>query len=257
MDLMTVLVLVGAGLSGGVLSGMVGGAGIITFPALLTIGMPPVVATATNMAAFTPPNLVAAMADRDRLPRFDLTFGLIVLCSIAGALAGALLLLLTPTRMLEVLIPILLGTATVIFACSRRIGDWMQERSLARHGRELRQDLSSVPLMLPVSIYGGYFGAGAGVMMFAVLSIWKAGDLRAANVTRNLVMSLNSLGAVALYAWMGRIEWLPMLVLMAGAMVGSFAGGRIFRIAPPEVMRIVIIATGTVLTLVYVWKYWF
>jgi uncharacterized membrane protein YfcA len=252
-----VLLLVGAGLAGGVLSGLVGGAAIITFPALLAVGLSPLVATATNLAAMTPPNYLAALADHGRLPRFDLTFSLVVLCSILGALFGAILLLLTPGRLLEMLVPVLLGIATVIFAYSRRISDWVRARAMARHGHVGRADLSSVPIMLPVSIYGGYFGAGAGVMMLAVLSIWSGGDYRTANVTRNLVMSLNSTGAAALFIYQGRVEWKPMAVLMAGALIGSLVGGRIARVARPEIMQVVVIAMGCLLTGVYTWKYWF
>jgi uncharacterized membrane protein YfcA len=257
MDLLSALMLLGAGALGGVLAGLVGGASLVTFPALLAAGLPPVTAAASNLAAITPANLIAVFTDRSQLPPFDRGFAGLVLASIVGALIGAALLLLTPQRAFEVLVPLLLGFATVLFAYSARITKWLRERGLRRHGREPQLAVTSIPMLLPVAVYGGYFGAGVGVLLLAVLSVATAGDYRSANVIKNLVTGINTTAAVIYLAAFGLVSWAPTLVMMAGALVGGLMGGHLGRIAPPHIMRFVVVAMGVLLTVAYAWRYWF
>jgi uncharacterized protein len=116
MDLLHGVLLVAAGIAGGIIAAIVGGAAVITFPALLAAGLPPVMATAANTAALTPGLFLAAIYDRSQLPPFDRSFVAVALASIVGALIGAMLLLLTPERVFSALVPVLLGFATVLFA---------------------------------------------------------------------------------------------------------------------------------------------
>jgi len=257
MDLSTAAILGAAGLAGGTLSSMVGGAALITFPALLAAGLSPLTATASNMVALTPGNFIAALTDRTQLPRLDRAFVGLVVASLAGAAFGAALLLVTPARMFEILVPLLLGFATLMVAFGDRISQWVRARAMARHGREPTVRITSVPILLPVSIYGGYFGAGVGVLLIAVLSIVTAGDYRAANVTKNLVTSLNSFVASAMFAAQGIVSWPAALLMMGGALVGGLIGAQIARHAPRDIMRVVVIIVGCLLTAVYAWRYWF
>lgn len=257
MDLSTAAILGAAGLAGGTLSSMVGGAALITFPALLAAGLSPLTATASNMVALTPGNFIAALTDRTQLPRLDRAFVGLVVASLAGAAFGAALLLVTPARMFEILVPLLLGFATLMVAFGDRISQWVRARAMARHGREPTVRITSVPILLPVSIYGGYFGAGVGVLLIAVLSIVTAGNYRAANVTKNLVTSLNSFVASAMFAAQGIVSWPAALLMMGGALVGGLIGAQIARHAPRDIMRVVVIIVGCLLTAVYAWRYWF
>jgi uncharacterized membrane protein YfcA len=257
MDLSNAAMLGAAGLAGGTLSSLVGGAALITFPALLAAGLPPLTATASNMVALTPGNFIAALSDRTQLPKLDRAFAGLVVASLAGAAVGAALLLVTPVRMFEVLVPVLLGFATLMVAFGERISQRIRVRAIARHGREPTVKITSVPVLLPVSIYGGYFGAGVGVLLIAVLSIVTAGDYRAANVTKNLVTSLNSFVASALFAVQGIVNWRAALLMMGGALVGGLIGAQIARHAPRDIMRVVVIAIGCLLTVIYAWRYWF
>jgi uncharacterized membrane protein YfcA len=135
-------------------------------------------------------NFVAALADRAQLPPFNRAFVGLLAASLGGAVFGAVLLLATPSRMFEVLIPVLLGFATVLFAFSGRVTEWFRARAQKR-GREWKMSVTSIPLLLPISVYGGYFGAGT--LLLGVLSIATGGDYRSANVAKNLVSSLNTL----------------------------------------------------------------
>jgi len=257
MTLPTILLLFATGIFGGVMASMVGGASVITFPVLLATGLPPVVATASNLVAVSPGNFLAALADRSQLPSFNRAFVGLIVASVLGAFVGAVLLMATPARLFEVLIPLLLGFATVLFAFSRRITGWLRARALKRGGQEPRMSVTSIPMLLPVSVYGGYFGAGVGVLLLGVLSIATGGDYRAANVAKNLVASLNTLVASIWFITHGAISWPPTLSMMGGCLIGGYCGAQLARIAPQPVMRVVVVLVGAALTAAFAWRYWF
>src|SRR5688572_2192647 len=115
MPLTDIPLLIAAGLVGGTISALVGGAALVTFPALLATGLPPLIAAPVNLVALTPGNFFAALSDRTQLPPFDRSFIGLVAASLVGAAIGAALLLMTPERTFEILVPLLLGFATVLF----------------------------------------------------------------------------------------------------------------------------------------------
>jgi uncharacterized membrane protein YfcA len=249
--------LVAAGIAGGTISSLVGGAAIVTFPALIAAGLSPVVATATNLVALCPGNFLAALYDRTRLPPLDRAFVALVVASLVGAAFGAVLLLLTPERMFAAFVPALLGFATVLFAYAGRISEWLRTRAAARGAPGSPRWGHSAAALLPVSVYGGYFGAGVGVLLLGVLSVGTNGDYRSANVTKNLVTSLNSLVASLVFMAQDRVSWPATIAMMAGALVGAFIGARIAQVVPREVMRVVVVAMGALLTAAFAWRYWF
>jgi uncharacterized membrane protein YfcA len=257
MTLHTILILIGTGVIGGLMASLVGGASVITFPVLLAVGLSPVVATASNLVAVSAGNLLAAFTDRARLPPLNRAFAGLVLASVLGALIGAVLLLATPARMFEQLIPLLLGFATILFAFAGRITQWMREPAKRRGRHEWRMSVTSVPLVLPISVYGGYFGAGAGTLLLGVLTIATEGDYRRANVTKNLVSSLNTVAASAWFISHGAVSWPQTLVMMVGCLVGGFSGAHLARVVPQQAMRVLVVAIGALLTAVFAWRYWF
>jgi uncharacterized membrane protein YfcA len=257
MTLLDTALLIGAGLVGGTLSAVIGGAAVFTFPALLATGLPPVNAAACNMAAMVPCNFVAAVSDSTQLPRFDRAFVWLLAASTAGAFAGAMLLLLTPERMFAALVPLLLGFATLLFAFSARLGAWLRARADAIVARDPRASSHSIGALVPVSIYGGYFGAGVGVMLLAVLSVGTRGDYRAANVAKNLVTSLNSVVAAAVFIVQGLVVWPQTLAMMAGAFAGGLLGSWLARSLPRRLMRVAIVIVGALLTALFARRYWF
>jgi uncharacterized membrane protein YfcA len=250
------LLLFGAGLAGGIVTAIVGGASLITFPALLAAGLPPIAANASNTVALTPGNLVAGFADLERLPRWDRSFlGLMGVC-VAGSVAGAVLLLVTPEKAFTAVVPLLIGFATILFALSGRIRRWIVSRAAASGGHPASSDGLRLLLFAPVAVYGGYFGAGLSVLLLALLSVSRTDEFRAANVMKNLLSGLTSFVAVVVFVFQGIVAWAPTLVMMAGAAVGGFLGGRLARILHPDLLRWTVISVGTVLTAVYAWRYW-
>lgn len=252
MDGLSGLMLFGAGLAGGVVTAVVGGASLITFPALLTAGLPAIVANASNTVALTPGNLMAGLADVERLPRWDRSLvGLMVVC-VTGSVAGAALLLLTPEKAFTTVVPLLIGFATILFALSGRIRLWILSRKpAATTGPGL-----GALLFAPVAVYGGYFGAGLSVMLLALLSVSRTDEFRTINVLKNLLSALTSFVAVGVFVFQGVIAWPPTVVVMAGAAIGGFLGGRLVRVVSQDVMRWTVIAMGTILTALYAWRYW-
>jgi len=257
MDFTSTALLGIAGLVGGTIASLAGGAALITFPTLLAVGLTPISAIATNITALTPGSLVAALSDRTQLPPVDRGFVGLILASVIGAGIGAALLMLTSNRVFEILVPLLIGFATILFAYGERISAALRARSLAKHGREPEIKLTSIPMLLPVSVYGGYFGAGLGVLLVAVLQLATSGEYRPANATKNLVAALNGTVAAFVYAVQGSVNWPAALTMMCGALIGSVIGARIARYAPREVMRYVVTLIGAALTGVYAYRYWF
>jgi uncharacterized membrane protein YfcA len=257
MDGPTILLLFITGIGGGVMAAMVGGASVVTFPVLLATGLDPVVATASNLIAVSPGNFFAALADRSQLPPFNRGFVGLIVASVLGAFIGGGLLLATPARLFEVLIPLLLGFATVLFAYAGRIVETLRARARARGGAEPRMSVTSLPMLVPVSIYGGYFGAGVGVLLLGVLSIATGGDYRSANVAKNLVTALNTFAASLIFIGLGAVAWPQTLLMMAGSLIGGWCGAHFARVVPQSVMRIVVVVVGALLTLAFAWRYWF
>lgn len=254
MDGTSVLVLFAAGLAGGVVTAIVGGASLITFPAMLAAGLPAIIANASNTVAMTPGNLIAAVADLERRPRWDRSFVGLVLVCVGGSIAGALLLLATPAAAFTAIVPALIGFATLLFGLAPRIRAWVEwrrrGRARARHGG------ATLALFVPVAVYGGYFGAGMSVMLLALLSVSRGDDFRAANVLKNLLSGLTGLVAVVIFIQRGVVDWAPTLAMMAGALAGGFLGGRLVRVLPPPLVRWIVIVVGSVLTVIYAWRYW-
>jgi uncharacterized membrane protein YfcA len=253
MDLLHILFLIGAGVGGGILAAIAGGAALVTFPALLAAGLSPVVATAVNITALTASQFLAALYDRSQLPPLDRSFAVMVLVSVAGSLIGAALLVITPERTFVLLVPLLLAFATVLFAFAGRIASWLAVRTAAADGKPRH----SLAALLPVSIYGGYFGAGVGVLLLGVLSVGTRGHYRSANATKNLVVSLNAVAAMIIYTSQNIIVWPATLVLMAGTLAGALIGARIAQVMPNAAARSLIVGLGVALTAVFAWRYWF
>jgi uncharacterized protein len=255
MDFLHIAFLLLAGIVGGVISTLAGGAAVITFPALLATGISPVFATATNMAALVPGNFLAVLYDRAQLPPLGRSFLALVVTSVIGAVAGGLLLLVTPERVFETLVPLLLGFATILFAYAGRISSWLRERALTR-GEGSHNWTRMISWLLPVSIYGGYFGAGLGVLVLGVTSVATDGDYRSANVTKNLVVSINSAVVSAFFAAQALVVWPQALAMMAGVPAGAMLGVRIARILPNTVARSLVVVIGALLTIAFAWRYW-
>ncbi len=196
MTLFTAALLLGAGVLAGLLASIIGGAAVVVYPAMIMAGVPPQAAAVSNLVAIMPATMLAALSDRSQLPPFNRAFIGLIFASVLGAGAGAALLLATPERLFNVVIPLLLGFATLLFAFAEKIGAALRARAAGR-GHDITFNVSSLKVLLPVSFYGGYFGAGVGILILGVFSLATGGDYRSANVAKNFVSSLNGFVASA------------------------------------------------------------
>ena len=256
MDLLTALILAVIGIAAGLIASIVGGAAVIVYPAMIAVGIPPHAAAISNLVAIMPGTMLAALSDYSQLPKFNRDFLQLIIASIGGAAIGAVLLLLTPERTFNVIVPLLLGFATLLLAYAQRIGTWLRSRASDR-GHDISFDITSLKVLLPVSVYGGYFGAGVGVLILGVMMLATGGDYRSANVAKNFVSSLNGLAATVVFTVQGAVPWPETLMMMVGTVGGGLAGAYLARIIPRGIMHFVVVAMGVILTVTFAYRYWF
>ncbi|KAA0076286.1 sulfite exporter TauE/SafE family protein [Tardiphaga sp. P9-11] len=252
MDWTIIILLFLAGLLGGIVNALAGGATLITFPAMLAAGLPPVVANASNAVAIAPGHLVAGFADREKMPPMEGRIIALLCASICGGVVGALLLLALPDRLFVLPVPALIGFATALFAFAPRIGHWAE----TRRGAERTSGRRSIVVVAAASIYGGFFGAGLGVILTAVLSLSEPNDIRKVKVLKNVLASCVSLATTVIFIAQGMVRWPQTLLMLAGALIGGYAGGALVRVLPADIVRWFVIVSGAIMTIAYAWRYW-
>jgi uncharacterized protein len=257
MGILQAMLLVVVGVGGGTITALIGGASLVTFPALVAIGLSPVGAVVVNLVALIPANLAAAWWDRTELPEWDSSFAALLAVALVGSVVGAALLLATPEALFGAVVPLLLAAATALFAFSGRVAKWLERRAVDRKLAPRSRWRGAMAAMIPVSIYIGYFGAGASIMLLGILSVGAGGDYRTANAVKNLISGLTCITAAVLFILQDAVAWLPVALVMAGGLAGAALGVRIAQVASREAMRIAVIATSALLTVVFAWRYWF
>jgi uncharacterized protein len=251
VTLFNIALLFFAGLAGGIANAIAGGATLITFPAMIAVGLPPLIANASNAVAVTPGQLIAAITDRANLPKWSrLLLAQIVIATLGGVL-GAILLLITTQHVFMLLVPALIGLATLLYAFSRQVQAFIAKRFKGEHAEN-----ANIVLLFGTTVYGGYFGAGQGIMLLAVLSLVPSAGARETNALKNLLSSFVSAATLVIFVAQNMVQWPQTLVMLCGAICGGFAGAKLLRVIPLSVVRRVVIVIGSVVTLVYVWRYW-
>lgn len=237
-----IALLAAAGLLAGAMNAIAGGGSFVSFPAMVAAGLPPVIANVSSTVALFPGTLASTFAYRRHFgPVAGLRLGLMLPISLAGGLAGAVLLLATPARLFDAVIPFLLLLATLTFAFGARVG-------LA-----LRRAVTIKPSALPVlqfviATYGGYFGGAVGLMMMAMWSLLTANaDLKATAPMRVLLVSSANGAAVVWFIATGAVRWPETLAMLSASVIGGYLGARLTQILHPRVVRGFIVAlTATV-----------
>ncbi len=250
----TVIGLVGlfaAGVVAGIINSVAGGGTLITFPTLIAFGIPSVVANATNTAIVWPGAVSSAVAYRSDMPR---TRGLILtllLPSFAGGLIGAVALAHTPESLFARIVPFLVLFATLLFAAS----DWIKRLTKAGNGmRPGEEHLSWASgvwgfcFQLFVATYGGYFGAGIGILMLASLSLMGLHNIHRMNALKTVLASVVNGVALVYFILKGLVDW-PLAIFMGvGAIAGGFAGARFAKRVDQRVLKGFVVLTGLVVS---------
>ncbi|HPE71988.1 MAG TPA: sulfite exporter TauE/SafE family protein [Candidatus Competibacter sp.] len=246
-DPFNVILLLVAACMAGALNAVAGGGSFLTLPALVFTGMPPVIANATGTVALLPGYVSGVLGFREDLaPPPGLSLRTLTVLSLIGGAMGAALLLVTADRTFNQIVPWLLLVATILFAIGpillRKLKD-----SQARHASAGK----SAAGMLAVSIYGGYFNGGLGILLLALFGLLGQTNLNAMNGMKNVVSALLTVIAVAIYAWGGVVAWPQAGVMMMAATAGGYFGARLARRIPALVLRAGIVATGLIMTTLF------
>ncbi len=236
--------LAAAGVAGGLTGSIAGLASIATYPALLVVGLPPVTANVTNTVALVFNGIGSVLGSRPELTGQGPWLKRITpMAALAGAL-GAALLLSTPAEGFEKIVPVLLGVASIAIVIPRRPG---QEARVADH-RSLSVNalLESVAIFV-ICIYGGYFGAAAGVLLLALLLRTGNATLAHANASKNVILGVANTVAALIFAVVAPVHWAAVVALGLGCLVGSRLGPVVVRHAPAGPLRVLIGAAGVAL----------
>jgi uncharacterized membrane protein YfcA len=245
---MTMLLLLAlAAFGSGIVNSLAGGGAFLTFPTLLAAGIPAIDANASSTVALCPGQFVSAFASRKVFDSADASWRrelmTLSIISLIGGTLGAVLLLVTPSAAFSRLVPWLLLFATVVFASGMRF--------TPKDGKRWLGPTTIKAVQFLISIYGGYFGGGIGILMLAALVFYGMRDLRAMNGMKVLLAALMNTTASLIFAFSGRVHWLETIVMMAAAMAGGFAGARIALVVPSTYVRIFVIAVGCGLTVYF------
>jgi uncharacterized protein len=248
-----VLLVLAAGLGAGVLSSTVGVASLLSFPVLVAIGLPPVVANVSNTLGMIPGGLGGVLGYRDEVREAGpIAKAIITVCAL-GAVIGAALLLGLPPGVFEAIVPYLILFTCLLVGVQPRIARWLRARHERLHGEQLadRHHMSPATTVFATitGVYGGYFGAGAGVMMVAVLGIGTDLELRIVNGLKTLSLMVGNIVAGLIFVFVADPRWDVAAILAAGSLVGGYVGARIGRKLPDAVFRWAVVAAGLVAAL--------
>ena len=247
------IIAAGAFMAGG-MNAMAGGGTFFSFPALLAAGVPPVMANASNTVALWPASFSSAWAYRREVRRHPRMAVLLAIVSMLGGLVGGLLLMATSNESFSRLIPWLLLLATTLFAFSARISrlvDWSKQRLGLGGDREQPGSIGGAVFQFVVAIYGGFFGAGLGILTLAALAIQGFEDVQELNALKNLSSAINYTVAATTFIIAGAVSWPHTLVMLVTALFGGYAGASLARRLPSLWLKRLIIAVGATLTVIY------
>jgi uncharacterized membrane protein YfcA len=233
------LVLLATGTAGGIFSTVVAIASLVTYPALLALGVPPLAANMTNTVSLMFTGAGSVAASRPELAgqgRRVLRLG--ILTALGGA-AGAAVLLLTPASTFTVVVPVLIGGASVVLLVQPKISMLTPPAVL-----DSRRRLALGAALFAVAMYIGYFGAAAGVLLLVVLSAMISEPLVRVNAIKNAVNGMANAMAAACFALFGDVRWKLVLPLATGFLIGGWIGPKIARRVPAGVLRVVVSMCG-------------
>jgi uncharacterized protein len=235
-----------AALAAGAINAVAGGGSLITFPTLVAVGLPPVLASITNTVALCPGYLGATLAQRHDLAGQGKRASLLLPVGALGGVGGALLLLETDPSAFDIAVPFLLLFAAILVGAQNKIRGLLFGR-----GRSARADAWAILPVLLAGIYGGYFGAGMGVMILAALGIVLSENLLRINALKQLVSLTVNVSAAIVYMFIGDIDWPVAGVMFAAALAGGMLGGKLAVKVPASYLRWLVVVLGVALSIVY------
>jgi uncharacterized protein len=240
------LALLGAGGLAGLINTVVGSGTLITFPTLLALGVPPVIANVSNTVGLAPGSVSGAWATRRELGGQRRRLIWLGSASLLGGIVGAILLLSLPSKAFDAIVPVLIGLGCVLVILQPFISKRLAMRR-ARLGLDADHVYGPVLLWLAVAVtgvYGGYFGAAQGVLLIAILGIGFAEPLARINAIKNVLATIVNGIAAVVFVIVSEVNWPAAIAIAVGSVLGAQVGGRVGRKLPPTVYRVIIVAVG-------------
>ncbi len=237
MDAGSAALLAGAGFGAGVVNAIAGGGSLISFPALLAAGYPSITANVTNAIAVLPGYVGGSLAYRRELAGQGARIRALAMTSAAGAAAGAALLLVSPASVFEAIVPWLILAACGLLAVQPRV-------AAALRRRRARSPLVLHGVLFVATVYGGYFGAGLGIMLLAILGVFVDDGLQRLNALKGVLSLLVAVVTAAGFAIFGPVAWDAAAIVGVTCLAGGAAGVGAARRLPAPVLRGLVIAYG-------------
>jgi uncharacterized protein len=254
----SILALIAAAFGAGAMNAMAGGGTILTFPTLVFLGLPAITANATSCVALLPGGAASLFGYRREVVEYRRWMRTLFLPSLVGGAIGSVLLLRTPEKTFAFLAPILILFATILFMVQGALS-----RRAPQDAQAVEPDPSSIPasrwltavfLQLGVATYGGYFGAGIGILMLALLGFLGLSNIHAANGIKNVFNLCINAVAAGYFIWKGAVAWPEALILAAGAVAGGYGGARFARRIGKEKARTAVVVIGLLVTAILFWQ---
>jgi uncharacterized protein len=238
MGIVDILLIVAAGVAAGTINAVVGSGSLVTFPALLALGYPPVVANVSNTIGLVPGSISGAIGYRDKLAGKGRVIARLLPWCASGAVLGGVLLLALPDAVFEGVVVALIGLALVLVVAQPRLTRRLRARGgVSGHARWM------LPAALfGTSMYGGYFGAAQGVLFIAALGILLTEDLQEANAVKNVLAAVVNGAAAVLFMIASEPDWTAAGLIAIGSIAGGQIGAMVGKKLPPALLRLVIIA---------------
>jgi uncharacterized protein len=239
-----------AAMAGGFVNAIAGGGTLITFPMLTAVGVPPVIANVTNTVALCPGYVGGTVAQRRDLLGQGKRLWLLLPTGVLGGITGGVLLLYTSDATFRTLIPYLILTAVVLLAFQDRLRNAVMASIVGGGQTHPHEVWAILPIFLS-AIYGGYFGAGLGVMMLAVLGLVLEDSLVRLNALKQSLSFVINIAAAIFFCFSGKVLWTAAAVMAIGALAGGVLGGRVASIIKPVILRWIVITIGLIVATVY------
>jgi len=242
-----------AAMAAGFINAMAGGGTLISFPVLLAVGISPVVANVTNTVALVPGTIGGMWSQRKDFKSQYQRLVKLLPVAIVGGIAGGLLILNTSESAFRSIIPYLILLATLLLAAQVRIKNWVVARIGQAH-TEHHNPLVMMSLVFLAAIYGGYFGAGLGVILMATLGLVTDESMTRLNFLKQALGFAINLAAAIYFAFSGKVDWMIALVMIFGSLLGGLIGGRLAGKMKPEVLRWIVVAAGLIAATIFFLK---
>ena len=253
MSLFNEILIFLAAVTAGFINAMAGGGTLVSFPVLLAIGISPVVANVTNTVALVPGTIGGMWAQRNEFQSQRNRLMKLLPVSIVGGVAGGLLILNTNENTFRAIIPYLILLATMLLAAQVKIKNWVVARIGHAH-TEHHNPLFMMSLVFMAAVYGGYFGAGLGVILMATLGLVTDDSMTRLNFLKQALGFAINLAAAIYFAFSGKVDWMVAFVMIFGSLFGGWIGGRLAGKMKPEILRWIVVSAGLIAAVIFFLK---